>query len=507
MGLYKNFIDILRHTKDNKAFTTDEVVTALEQTVINENKINDEVLQRATDVSKLAQNITMVENNLSGRISNLNNALSSSINQVNNELSSRLNIVESDSYVTTNKIRNNAVVSTKIADGAVTTEKIASKSINASKIADHSIGSTQLDNLSINKNNLNLELQKEIGEISSLENNIFQFKNFDMTIECIFPSVIPPLEFRDGQEDEGEYISLMPSVPTIKINGVERYISNDINYCSIPTSGTSYIYYRYDAEYDILSANYRLESQEPKFEADGSWIFTAYMYDNIRLEFKVSSGGDYNDGDYYVLETYSGDFDVTNVDISGTTPVAKLNHTFPTYLGELSDLKTTNKDCLVAAINENVDSIKKLNKSVFESSQTPINLKSTGVENITETEYCDSSTGITTKSIKVNILCEITPEQDINKIYIDWNHTGLLSKDFCSSHGVNYVELRINDVLIDKFWNDHKDQLMRFGYAIHWNGDKWETIEYKTLKSRIDALESTVGTANDTLAALLSEGV
>ena len=39
MGLYKNFIDVLRHTKDNKAFTTDEVVTALELTGTNAENI------------------------------------------------------------------------------------------------------------------------------------------------------------------------------------------------------------------------------------------------------------------------------------------------------------------------------------------------------------------------------------------------------------------------------------------------------------------------------------
>lgn len=66
MGLYKNFIDILRHTDNGAAFTKNEVVEALEKSGTNESNLENEIIER-----------TKADKNLSEKIDKLNNTIGS----------------------------------------------------------------------------------------------------------------------------------------------------------------------------------------------------------------------------------------------------------------------------------------------------------------------------------------------------------------------------------------------------------------------------------------------
>lgn len=99
----------------------------------------------------------------SGRISALNDALpiadfdaNDTVKDAIDAVNTDINAIKADSWVTANRIANNAITtdkvatnaitSAKIADNAITSEKIANKTIVAADIADHTITAQQLQN-------------------------------------------------------------------------------------------------------------------------------------------------------------------------------------------------------------------------------------------------------------------------------------------------------------------------------------------------------------------------
>ena len=372
---------------------------------------------------------------------------------------------------------------------------------------------SDLDNLdTVIENAINNHMSSNDTDIYEINKLLFQFQNFDKTIECTFPSNIPNLAFTGTQKYDGEYVTVIPPIPTVKINDVETSISGDIIAIDIPTAEKSFILYSYDKELDIINVSRVSESREATISDNGNWSFTMFVYDGIRLELKV------DDSDYYVLESYDGTFDETNVDVTGSYPIVKFSNVI-TYLGSLDDLKTERKDCVIAAINDNKDKIDVLFSASGLSSEY-----SGEIVTVNITEYNNVYTSETGSS-DMSMTCDVAIEEksDVFYVFVDncdagaelYNHSGSLFTS-CLIGGVidlcggiestgSGLEIIFNNVISGE-------------YAYHWNGAEWETVPRKNInftldkriveiENRLTELETSILESNSTLETMLTEGV
>ena len=138
--------------------------------ILNENywihwsDFNAQIEQYRQEVLGFDGRIRETENDITG--------LANNVDELENTVTNELNTIKSDSWVTANRIANNAVTNDKINNGAVTNDKIANGTIEAEKIADNTIGGSKIKDNSIGYSDLNSALQARIGSNSLESKNV-----------------------------------------------------------------------------------------------------------------------------------------------------------------------------------------------------------------------------------------------------------------------------------------------------------------------------------------------
>lgn len=262
--------------------------------------------------------------------------------------------------VTTGKIADNAVTSKKLADGAVMQDKLAAGAVTSEKIVTGAVTKSKIADGAVTENTLDSFVKARLDKTDTVENKVFSISSAEYALECVLPSELPALRLEGDDVSEGEYITVDMSdlSPVIKVNGEEKSIVCDVYSVRIPTSGASYIRFFYDINEEVLTCSSSAEASATAVK-NGVWSFTAYMYDNIRLEFKVS-----NDDDYFIIESYGAQYSHSNADKSGASYTIAYDYLVTSAVGELSDLKTDNKNSILEAVNENAQNIKDLRTEV-----------------------------------------------------------------------------------------------------------------------------------------------
>ena len=407
--------------------------------------------------------------------------------------------------VTNNVITNSHTHSNKSVLDGITSNDVANFHTHNNK--------NDLDNLdTVIENAINNHMLSNDTDIYEINKSLFQFQNFDTTIECTFPTNIPSLAFTGTQKYDGEYVTAIPPVPTVKINGVETSISNDIGAIDIPTSEKSFILYSYDKEFNNISVSRVSESVKATISDNGNWSFTAFVYDNIRLELKIG------DTDYYTLQSYGKQFDEANVDPTGSNPIVKFSNV-TTHMGSLDDLKTENKDCIVAAINDNKDKIDVLS-SLCGSTGEYIG----DIVTVNMTSYSFNADS-QTSTAEMSIICDVSVNENTDIFYVLVDDCGALTK-LNESAGVTFTSCWLGNT-IDLCNGQETDgitleialrNMLAENNTIHWNGFEWENINRTNISISIDKrvdnvekrlteFETSMDEFNSTIETLFTEGV
>ena len=232
--------------------------------------------------------------------------------------------------------------------GRINSEVIARTNTDSelrNKISDETTSRFEADNA----------INKKLDGMAK-QNNILDLYGEEVTntFKAVFPSGIPVPFFENGQEYEGEYMTMMmPRDVQVYINNKQLSFTWDRDKEALSVNNNNYIEFQYDTE--TCDGIITVKEAPINNRYDGTrFTFGLYMYGDFNLDFKVSSESP--TGDLYEFIDCSSEYVSENTDTTGETYTLMQEFSARRVREDLQGA-----DCFLDAVNANTSEIKNIN--------------------------------------------------------------------------------------------------------------------------------------------------
>lgn len=213
------------------------------------------------------------------------------------------------------------------------------------KISDETRSRQEADN-AINKKLDDMAKQSNILDLYGEE--------VTNTFKVVFPSGIPAPFFENGQEYDGEYMTMaMPGDVQVYLNNKQLSFTWDRDRDNLSVDNANYIEFQYDTETGDGIITVKEAPINNRY--DGTrFNFGLYVYSDFNLDFTVSSESP--TGDLYEFISCASEYASENADATGATYTLTQEFSARRACEDLEDA-----DCFLDAVNTNTSAIKNMN--------------------------------------------------------------------------------------------------------------------------------------------------